>query len=196
MEKTDLRIMKSKNALQASFIELLNKKRFSKITVDELCKLACVNRMTFYNHYQDKYDLFNDIIEKLKTNLIIKFLEYAQNDFSVTNIPNLLYKISELAIDECLIHQNIILSITNDDESSLIQYIISNSLNDSIVKVLQSLSSKTDTINKIPLMASFLTGGITSLIIHFLENEKKYKREELNNIIRDLISHSYNILIN
>ena len=35
--------------------------------------------MTFYNHYQDKYDLFNDIIEKLKTNLIIKFLEYAQN---------------------------------------------------------------------------------------------------------------------
>lgn len=196
MEKTDLRIMKSKSALQNAFIELLNKKKFSKITVDELCKLACVNRMTFYNHYQDKYDLFNDIIEKLKGNLIFKFLEYAQNDFSVTNIPNLLYKISELAIDECIIYQNIILSISSDDESSLIQYIISNSLNDSIVKVLESLNSKADKINKIPLMASFLTGGITSLILHWLENEKKYKREELNGLIKDLISHSYTILVN
>lgn len=196
MEKVDLRIMKSKNALQNAFIELLNKKSFSKITVDELCKSACVNRMTFYNHYHDKYDLFNDIIEKLKTNIIIKFYEYAQNDFSITNIPNLLYKISELVLDECVTYRDIILSLNNDDESSLIQYIIANALNTSMTKVLQTLIVKEDLTNKIPLLSVFLTGGISSLIIHWLENGKNYKREELNELIENLIFHSYQILLN
>ena len=198
MEKIDLRVMKSKSALQNAFIQLLNKKSFSKITVNELCKLDCVNRMTFYNHYHDKDDLFNDIIEKLKENIIMKFFEYAQNsqnNFSANNIPNLLHKISELVIDECINYKDIILSLNNDDESSLIQYIISNSLNDSMTKVLHSLIKKEDLSNKIPLLSVFLTGGISSLIIHLLENEKNYKREEINELIKNLIMHSYQILI-
>ena len=195
MEKVDLRILKSKTALQNAFIELLNTKNFSKITVDELCKLASVNRMTFYNHYHDKYDLFDDIIKKTRESIVEKFLEYAQNDFTIANAPNLIYKISELVLDECIIHKDIILSLKNDDEASLIQFIISNALSDSITRVLQLLITKEDKINKIPLLSVFLTGGISSLIIHWLENDKNYKREDLNILIKNLITHCYQIVI-
>ena len=49
--------------------------------------------------------------------------------------------------------------------------------------------------NKISLMASFLTGGISSLIVHWLEEGENYQRDELNNLIKEFISHSYQILM-
>jgi Transcriptional regulator len=37
----------------------MSKKRLEDITVNEICDAALVRRATFYNHFSDKYDLFN-----------------------------------------------------------------------------------------------------------------------------------------
>lgn len=47
----------TKNALLAAFGELLEKKPFNKITVNDITELCGVNRMTFYYHFQDIYEL-------------------------------------------------------------------------------------------------------------------------------------------
>ncbi|WP_162920284.1 TetR/AcrR family transcriptional regulator C-terminal domain-containing protein [Clostridium fermenticellae] len=66
MSKTeDIRIQKSKNAIQKAFIKLMKKEGFSKITVKELIADAKVNRSTFYAHYLDKYDLLEQLEQKL-----------------------------------------------------------------------------------------------------------------------------------
>lgn len=36
----------------------LENKDFERITINDICKRAAVHRSTFYNHFQDKYDLF------------------------------------------------------------------------------------------------------------------------------------------
>ncbi|MFP7487937.1 TetR/AcrR family transcriptional regulator [Priestia filamentosa] len=46
-----------------AFFELLHEKPFDKITVNQLTKLADINRGTFYLHYQDKYELLEEIIK-------------------------------------------------------------------------------------------------------------------------------------
>ena len=61
-KKEDIRIKRSKYELNAALYKLLKEKSFSKITVIDICETANINRMTFYNHYQDKYDLFNESI--------------------------------------------------------------------------------------------------------------------------------------
>ncbi len=53
----DLRIEKTERGIKNAFIELRSKKPLEKITVRELCELACINKSTFYSHYQDIYDL-------------------------------------------------------------------------------------------------------------------------------------------
>ena len=53
----DLRIEKTKKAIRNAFIELRTKKPLEKITVKELCALACINKSTFYSHYEDIYAL-------------------------------------------------------------------------------------------------------------------------------------------
>ena len=53
----DRRIMKTKRALHASLIELVDERGIEGFTVNDLCERADINRGTFYNHYHDKEDV-------------------------------------------------------------------------------------------------------------------------------------------
>jgi AcrR family transcriptional regulator len=57
----DRRIRKTKTALKQAFIELLTQKDIKDISVRELTDRADVNRGTFYLHYRDMYDFFQNI---------------------------------------------------------------------------------------------------------------------------------------
>ena len=56
--KTDLRVIKTKRAINNALIDLLRKKGINKITVAELSQKAEINKGTFYLHYVDIYDLY------------------------------------------------------------------------------------------------------------------------------------------
>lgn len=60
--REDVRIVKTRRDLRAALVKLMEKCNFDKISVNEICKEALVNRMTFYKHYNDKYDLLNDVL--------------------------------------------------------------------------------------------------------------------------------------
>ena len=47
------------DALSSSMFLLLSEKSFEEITVGELCEQAQYPRATFYNYFDDKYDLLN-----------------------------------------------------------------------------------------------------------------------------------------
>ena len=49
----DLRVEKTERGIKNAFIELRSKKPLEKITIKELCELACINKSTFYSHYRD-----------------------------------------------------------------------------------------------------------------------------------------------
>lgn len=47
------------NTSSATMLELLTKKDFDTITVSEICQLSNYPRATFYNYFEDKYNLVN-----------------------------------------------------------------------------------------------------------------------------------------
>ena len=57
----DRRIQKTQKAIRNAFLTLLGKKSLSKITVAEISELAELGRGTFYLHYKDIYDLYEQI---------------------------------------------------------------------------------------------------------------------------------------
>jgi AcrR family transcriptional regulator len=57
----DLRIVKTKRNIRQAFIELRSKNALEKVKVKELCELALINKTTFYKHYQDIFDLSDEI---------------------------------------------------------------------------------------------------------------------------------------
>ena len=61
----DEMVDKTQRKIQQSFLQLLREKHFRKVSVQDITTTASVNRGTFYLHYQDKYDLLNQIEENL-----------------------------------------------------------------------------------------------------------------------------------
>ena len=75
-KKEDLRIRKTKANLYKGLITMLEEKSFEEIKVTDICQIALVNRSTFYDHFNDKYELLtsliNDIKNEFKDNLQVK----------------------------------------------------------------------------------------------------------------------------
>ncbi|MFP3669868.1 TetR/AcrR family transcriptional regulator [Priestia megaterium] len=63
MHKIDRRILKSRQAIQSTFFQMLVKEGLDKITVKNITEKANISRKTFYLHYIDKYDLLDKIVD-------------------------------------------------------------------------------------------------------------------------------------
>lgn len=57
----DNRIKYTKMVIRQAFIKLLGERPVDKISVTEICKLAEINRATFYRYYENQYELLSTI---------------------------------------------------------------------------------------------------------------------------------------
>lgn len=61
----DLRVRRTQKLLREALIALIEERGFDAITVGEIAERAMVSRAAFYRHYQDKYDLVENIFEEM-----------------------------------------------------------------------------------------------------------------------------------
>lgn len=62
--------IKTHQVIQKSLLALLEQKDFKKITVNDVCTLAKINRSTFYAHFQDLYAVLETIEQSLESALM------------------------------------------------------------------------------------------------------------------------------
>ena len=99
MSTQDRRITKTRKAIYAAFLQLLNQKNFETITVQEIIDLADVGRSTFYSHYESKELLLDELCRYLfhhlferEENISIEaylthiFLHFKKNQDHVTSL--------------------------------------------------------------------------------------------------------------
>ena len=63
-KKQDPRTVQTKALIKQTLLEMLKKTAFDKITVSELCKIARINRGTFYLHYCDLWAVLEELEEE------------------------------------------------------------------------------------------------------------------------------------
>ena len=63
---------KSQDQIEKIFLQLIQKKNIEEISVSMICKIAKLNRSTFYANYIDIYDL----AEKIKKNMEVEFANF------------------------------------------------------------------------------------------------------------------------
>ena len=77
----DLRVTKTRQNIQMTFIRLLEQCRFQDITIKQLIQECQINRSTFYRNYEDKYDL----IQKIADELLVQFQKAINPGFTALN---------------------------------------------------------------------------------------------------------------
>lgn len=68
-KEIDPRIQKSKEAIRNALIKILSYKSLEEITITEIAKEANINRKTFYNNYENVYQ----VIEEIENDIVISF---------------------------------------------------------------------------------------------------------------------------
>lgn len=94
----------TKRAIQSAFMELLDQRTLSKITVRDITDLCGINRNTFYYHYQDIPALIEEICSDAVERIV-------QEHPSINSIEECL----EAGLNYALEHRRAILHIYNSD---------------------------------------------------------------------------------
>jgi AcrR family transcriptional regulator len=89
--KDDRRVKYTKMVLKESFINLLEKKDISQITVKEICEDADINRATFYSHYTDVYDLLKKIENELLENVNVYLSQLYHKEVNETQLTEKIF---------------------------------------------------------------------------------------------------------
>ena len=84
---TDIRILKTHQAIENAMSDLLKEKSFDHITTTELVKRAGISRSSFYTHYQDKYEMIDKYQSGFFTNIASIF------DRNNTDLGSAIYEI-------------------------------------------------------------------------------------------------------
>ena len=61
----DLRVQRTRQSIRNALLELVNETDFESITIQQIADKAMINRVTFYKHYQDKYDLMERMMRDM-----------------------------------------------------------------------------------------------------------------------------------
>jgi AcrR family transcriptional regulator len=93
-KKNDPRVLRTRKLIERSFLELLEQEDFQSITVQEITDRATINRSTFYAHFDDKYLLFDHIIQQTFIQSIKSKVPLSA-EFSLDNLRSLMIAVWE-----------------------------------------------------------------------------------------------------
>lgn len=75
-KKTDLRVIKTREAIRRVFEEMICEMDYEDITVKELTERAKINRKTFYLHYETIDDLLHELQNEIAEQFIAQEVSY------------------------------------------------------------------------------------------------------------------------
>lgn len=190
MNKNESKYFNTAIKMNQAFLELLEKKDFSYITVKEICHQAKVNRSTFYLHYETLDDLLNESVEYMNK----QFLEHMRQDSHA-----FMNKINECSKDELYlitpkylkpylsyIKNNKRLFLTSIKQAKTLQ--LDNNYNKLFLHVLMPILDR----YQVPqeerkYIMSFYIQGIMAIITQWLKDDCKEEIEFVMQVIQRCI---------
>lgn len=167
---TDRRTLKTQQAIKDALLQLLTQKELSKISIAELTRLADIGRGTFYLHYQDIYDLY----EQMEDELVKRMVAIVHEEAIKINFSNY-GKMLTLLFDEMLAEQGKIklFMAENDDLFSKVKVSLLHLLTQDYAQFYKTSFDLTET--------KFMLAGTLGILEDALKND-----EDLTELTDDL----------
>ena len=174
MSKNDLRIVKTKDALHQALLQLLNDKDLDEISITEICKKAKINRGTFYLHYGQIEDVFEEYFKEITLDLASSYKEPYRRA-AILNVDEL--DSSTIRIFHHIEKFKPFYEIIFSRKVPLRYYYM---LFDEIVKLfLEDMDKQQGDFNH-EMFASYQSNAIIGMIINWYKNGFSYSADYLN----------------
>ncbi len=93
--KNNKRRQRSQKQIEGVFVELLQSKTLSEISVSDICKRTGLNRSTFYANYEDIYALADTIRERMEADVAALYADRSASIYSADDFLRLFCHIKE-----------------------------------------------------------------------------------------------------
>lgn len=185
--KIDQRSIKTRSSIKKALISLLPSKDHTKITIKELAETAKINRKTFYIHYNDIFDVFEDIENDITTDLLRIIKKYDHHELLDDPYP-FLYSISKelnnnLQIGEYLVCNSYSVNLFTKIKNMFIE----------ILKRIYSRGTKMKVTYSNTIII-FVVGGIVDTYEQWFKQKDRISLEELSTILSKIISSGTKIM--
>ena len=176
---TDLRVIKTKNAIYDALVNLLRDNIFEEIKVSDICKKALINRSTFYAHFEDKYDLFMSFIDDLSTSFSEELKGISEN----LTVREYYLELIKTFLNHIEGKEDIYRSIMINNRNSIMMDMIYDTINDDINRRIEK------SIRGVPgeIVSSFYLGAVVNVGVEWFKNGKAYTKEEIFEYLEKLI---------
>ncbi|MBG9521857.1 MULTISPECIES: TetR/AcrR family transcriptional regulator [Bacillus cereus group] len=179
---------KTKQLIQNTFIQILEKKSFESITIGDIAKQAKINRGTFYVHFQDKFELLEHIEQRLFTDLG-NHIDELQSSYSSTptfekrqeHLATALFSFIEM-------HSPILKVFLSDHGRAGFHIRFRDTFSEKVRCNLEKNESVNDNL-KVPLayFLSFITSAFLGLIEQWIQNGLDKTPQEMTSLYIDII---------
>ena len=176
-KKIDRRVQYTKMVLKQSLLELMKKEPIGKITVTEICRMADINRNTFYAHYSDPFDLLSQI----QDGLFLKIKNSVGKLHKKQTVLGLLEEICEAIADNRELCKII---ISEHGDKAFLQRVLYIAYDESMSDWTES---KTDPdYEKLELLYAFIANGSIAVIETWLGNDMAQSPAEIARFLEEV----------
>ena len=171
--RMDRRQQKTRDAIFSAFSSLLDKKRYSHITVQDIIDEANIGRSTFYAHFETKDELLNAMCTAIFRHIFSDdLMQEETHDFSgngnlQARLTHLLYHLKE--------NQRDISSILSGDSSDLFMQYFKNYLTEMFAKQISEL------VSAVPrdYVLNYYVSSFAETVKWWVEKDMSYLPEEI-----------------
>lgn len=174
MNKDDRRVRKTKKALREGLAELILEKELHKITVRELTDRVDVHRATFYAHYKDIYDLYEQL-----ENVVVDGLSAVIIDNQANSYKGLFKAIVEYVHNNSKSYHMLL----NKNGSHSFRDRISDSLEKRYIEDWLEETNQSSVTEEWRFFTRYHIQGCLAIVSRWAENDYIYPKDKLIDII-------------
>jgi len=175
----DRRKKYSLKMIRQAFLDLLKEKDITSITVTEVCKLADVNRGTFYKYYNDIDDLFQQTCDTF-LNEIYNLLILPDNEKDVKGKS--FYELLSEALRIVSQNTDLLLILKKTDNFNVIVSRIISFVFPTASKQVKKVSPRIPEY-EVAYMVEFIIGGCGAIVQKWLEDGMTTPKEQIINMM-------------
>ena len=172
----DRRVRRTRAAIQEALTQLILEKGYDSVSVSDIIGRADIGRSTFYSHFTDKREVFDDTISELSV-----FLRAHSDGGEI-------FAFSLPLFEHIVEQQPVIRALFGRGGHSVAMRTTTNALSGVIGDDLRArLSGREIEPAQLDLLVAFVVGGYSSVIGHWLESKHRYSAAELDAAFRAFV---------
>ena len=180
MSTENKRISITKQLLQNSLIEILEKKPIHEITIKEICDNADVNRSTFYRHYNTPHALFDEIYNGVYQDIIAITAQFRQTAFNSVDVMTQI-------LCYCEENRRLCLVLLSENGGLNIGKNFSDFVTQAMLRSPDAVPSELHMY-----IVQFMAAGMANFVWNWLQNEERLPAKTVARSMMMLINHGFN----